>query len=419
MEIREGYKKTEIGLIPLEWECVKLDDIGESIIGLTYKPSDVKNNGKLVLRSCNVYESKLAFTNNVYVDIKVNEKLIVQENDILICVRNGSRNLIGKCAIIDKKTVGQTFGAFMSVFRSDYGRYLFNCFQSNIVKKQISDNMGATINQITNKNLNSFYVPLPKSDAEKQAIATTLSDINGLIISLTKLMDKKKNIKQGAMQELLTGEKRLDGFSADWTIENVGNLGKAYGGLTGKTKVNFGQGNSRYIPFMNVMSNPIIDLTFLEYVNIENGEFQHNVRYGDLFFNTSSETPEEVGMCSALIADIKNVYLNSFCFGFRLNNLKEINPLFLAYLFRSNIGRNLMFSLAQGATRYNLSKNNFYKLEIKIPEHKEQTAIATLLSDMCNEIDVLEKKLTKYKDIKQGMMQELLTGRIRLIEGVM
>ncbi len=134
-----------------------------------------------------------------------------------------------------------------------------------------------------------------------------------------------------------------------------------------------------------------------------------------MFFNGSSETPEEVGMCSVLMDDIPELYLNSFCFGFRLFNQEEINGLFLSYYFRSYQGRKLIFSLAQGATRYNLSKTNFLQLKLKLPEVDEQTAIANIIYDMDKEIAALEQKLLKYQMIKQGMMQSLLNGKIRLI----
>ena len=240
---------------------------------------------------------------------------------------------------------------------------------------------------------------------EQQAIAEALSDVDAVVSSLTKLINKKKNIKQGAMQELLTGKKRLEGFNGEWKIMHVSNIGKTYGGLAGKTKADFGHGNSKYIPFMNVMSNPVIDMGFLENVKIADGEFQNNVKMGDLFFNTSSETPEEVGMCSVLLEDVDNLYLNSFCFGFRVNDLSSFYPLYLSYFFRSDVGRKLMFSLAQGATRYNLSKNYFNKLRVALPGIEEQIAIANIISDMDAEIEALEQKLSKYKAIKQGMMQ--------------
>jgi type I restriction enzyme S subunit len=265
------------------------------------------------------------------------------------------------------------------------------------------------------KGLKEYNIPFPTDIKEQKAIATALSDMDDLILSLEKLISKKKMIKDGAMEELLTGEKRLVGFNDKWSEYIIDKIGKSYGGLTGKKKEHFSNGNAFYIPFMNVMSNPIIDVTYLESVAIKEGEIQNRVKKGDLLFNTSSETPEEVGMCSVLKRDLDNLYLNSFCFGFRLNNLREINPLFLSYLFRSKIGRTMMSSLAQGSTRYNLSKSNFNKLTIQLPKYNEQEAIADILSDMDNEIKKLEKKLDKYKNIKSGMMEELLTGKRRLV----
>jgi type I restriction enzyme S subunit len=134
-----------------------------------------------------------------------------------------------------------------------------------------------------------------------------------------------------------------------------------------------------------------------------------------LFFNGSSETPEEVGMCSVLLDDVSNLYLNSFCFGFRLFNQEEAQGLYLAYYFRSSYGRKKFYILAQGATRHNLSKSNFLKIEFKIPKIDEQRKITEIIRDMDIEICELEEMLEKQKMLKQGMMQVLLTGKIRLI----
>lgn len=211
------------------------------------------------------------------------------------------------------------------------------------------------------------------------------------------------------MQELLKPKE-------DWVVRTLGEIGKTFGGLSGKSKKDFQKGKYPYIPFMNIMTNPIIDKSYFDYVNLSKGESQNNCTKGDLFFNGSSETPEEVGLCSVLLVEIDNLYLNSFCFGFRLFNKSEISGLYLSYFFRSPIGRKHMSLLAQGATRYNLSKSNFLKLKIKIPSSKdEQTRIATILSDMDTEIQNLEKQLSKYKQVKQGLMQNLLTGKIRLV----
>jgi len=200
----------------------------------------------------------------------------------------------------------------------------------------------------------------------------------------------------------------------DWKVKKLEEVGETYGGLSGKKKSDFDGGKYPYIPFMNIMSNPVIDLQYFDYVNIRGNEKQNKAINGDLFFNGSSETPEEVGMCSVLQGDIPNLYLNSFCFGFRLNKDLKTDGLYLSYFFRSPMGRQSIFSLAQGATRYNLSKTNFMKLEIPYPDPVEQTAIATVLSDTDALIEQLEKLIAKRKAIKQGTMQQLLTGKKRL-----
>ena len=191
-----------------EWEEKKLGEIGECIIGLTYSPENVKEIGLLVLRSCNIQGNTLQYDDNVYVDIEVPEKLIVKENDILICVRNGSRDLIGKCALINGKAIGETFGAFMSVFRSPFNEFIFNIFQSSLIKKQIDEHLGATINQITNKSLNSFGIPFPKQE-EQLNIVKVLKDMDTEISALEQNLSKYKMLKQGMMQELLTGKIRI------------------------------------------------------------------------------------------------------------------------------------------------------------------------------------------------------------------
>lgn len=407
MEVRKGYKKTEVGVIPEDWDCIQLGNIGDCIIGLTYKPSDVKDYGRLVLRSSNINENRLVFTDNVYVDIPIKDDLVVQENDILICVRNGSRNLIGKCALIDKKSTGQTFGAFMSVFRSIYGRYLLNCFQSSIIKKQLNEIMGATINQITNKDLKSFYVPLPNNDEEQQAIAEALSDVDSLISSLTKLINKKKKIKQGVMQILLTGKKRLEGFSRDWEKNFLGEIADASsGGTPSRSNPNYYSGNIPWVTTSELNDKSIHDTN--EHITQE----AVNSSSAKIF----PEYTVLIAMYGATIGKLGILAIpastNQACCALICN--KEIlDYRFLFYKLLSM--REYIISLGCGAGQPNISQKIIKSLEISIPMLPEQTAIASILSDMDAEIEALEQKLNKYKAIKQGMMQELLTGKIRLI----
>ena len=196
-------------LTPKEsWEEKSLGEVGEGIIGLTYSPNDVRKNGTLVLRSSNVQKGQLVFIDNVFVEMDLPERVIVKENDILICVRNGSKRLIGKCTLIDKKTAGSAFGAFMSVYRSQYSKYVFYVFQSHYIQRQIDEVMGATINQITNKDLNSFVIPFPPAEEQKK-IVRTLSDLDIEIQHLIQKKAKYKLAKQGIIQQLLTGKIRL------------------------------------------------------------------------------------------------------------------------------------------------------------------------------------------------------------------
>jgi type I restriction enzyme S subunit len=191
------------------WMVKRLGEIGESLIGLTYTPGEVRSSGILVLRSSNVFEGTLRFEDNVYVERDIPDRIMVRPGDILVCVRNGSRELIGKCARIDDRAHGSTFGAFMAVFRSRFHEFVFHQFQSDVLKRQIREHLGATINQITNKSLNSFEVPLPPTEAEQAAIADVLDDMDAKIDALEGKLEKARQIKQGMMQELLTGRIRL------------------------------------------------------------------------------------------------------------------------------------------------------------------------------------------------------------------
>jgi type I restriction enzyme S subunit len=192
-----------------EWEVKSLGEIGESLIGLTYKPTDVRSDGMLVLRSSNIFEGALRFEDNVFVAMEVPEKILVRSDDILICVRNGSRDLIGKCAKIDERAQGMTFGAFMAVFRTRFHNFVYHQFQSHVIKRQIREHLGATINQITNKSLNSFQIPFPTDEDEQAAIAAVLTDMDAEIAALEAELDKTRQLMQGMMHNLLTGKIRL------------------------------------------------------------------------------------------------------------------------------------------------------------------------------------------------------------------
>ena len=240
--------------------------------------------------------------------------------------------------------------------------------------------------------------------------------MDGLLNALEALIAKKRAIKRAVMQQLLTGKTRLPGFSRAWEKAKMGRIGSIYGGLSGKSKVDFGSGNARYVTFLGVLENVILDAHHTERVHVGPGESQNNVMKGDLLFNASSETPSDLAIGAVMGEQLDNLYLNSFCFGFRVHDENKYVPLFLAYFFRGSVGRSIMNALAQGATRYNMSKSQFLALELSIPPCDEQHAIVSVLSDMDSEIVALEQRRDKTRAIKQGMMQQLLTGRVRLVK---
>jgi type I restriction enzyme S subunit len=219
--------------------------------------------------------------------------------------------------------------------------------------------------------------------------------------------------KKALMQQLLTGIKRLSGIEGEWSRKTLSSLGKTYAGLSGKTKADFGSGKP-FVPYKNVFANAELDMNELEYVSLSDGEKQNLVKSGDIIFTTSSETPEEVGMSSAVLTDIGQLYLNSFCFGFRIKKQNEFTPSFAKHLFRSAELRRAISSLAQGSTRYNLSKNEFLKINIHLPKRAEQEQIVEVL-DAVETVHAKEQmKLKKLKSEKSALMQQLLTGKRRV-----
>ena len=161
-----------------------------------------------------------------------------------------------------------------------------------------------------------------------------------------------------------------------------------------------------YIPYLNIFNNPLTDLNFLEKIEIDKN--QNYVKYGDIFFTTSSETPEEVGMSSIWLGNIDNLYLNSFCFGYRLNDVNSINPLYLGYMFRAKDFRENVELLAQGISRYNISKNKVLEIKIKYPKSAdEQNKIGHLFNSLDNLITLHQRKCEKLKNIKKSLLVKM------------
>ena len=272
---------------------------------------------------------------------------------------------------------------------------------------------GATRFILSKNRLCEATIPAPSCKEEQRQIAEYFGQLDSLIEATGKKITSLKQTKQACMQQMFPAEGettprvRFKGFEGVWQLRKIGELGTTYSGLSGKSKADFGLGSAQYITFLNVLTNAHIDTTIFESVNIKPGEKQNKVVKGDILFNTSSETPEEVGYCSVLMNDIDNLYLNSFCFGFR-PYAGTINPEFMVYLMRGQIGRSIMKILAQGATRYNLSKNRLCEVTIPIPANDdEQQQIAAFFSNMDKQIRIQEQRLEKLKRIKTACLENM------------
>lgn len=213
-------------------------------------------------------------------------------------------------------------------------------------------------------------------------------------------MSKKKKL----IPELRFPEFINDG---DWLEKRISDLGETISGLTGKSGEDFGTGKP-YITYKQVFDNSIIDFEKCGKVQVGKNENQNSLQKGDILFTTSSETPNEVGFASVLIDSPKEeTYLNSFCFALRPFNIEKTQSQFSRYLFHSPVYRKSVTAIAQGSTRYNLSKGAFLELQVPLPKPKEQQKIASCLASLDDLIESHNQKLDLLKDHKKGLMQNL------------
>jgi len=189
-----------------EWEETSLDKLGKLISGLTYRPEDVRGSGLLVLRSSNVQNGEISLEDCVYVDSVIKGANLSIPNDILICIRNGSKALIGKNALIPKGLPRCTHGAFMSVFRSAIPKFVYQLFQTDHFNQKVSNDLGATINSINGSNLLKYKFYIPTAEEEQQKIADCLSSLDDLITAQSQKLEALKAYKKGLMQQLFPAE---------------------------------------------------------------------------------------------------------------------------------------------------------------------------------------------------------------------
>ncbi|UKM65475.1 restriction endonuclease subunit S [Flavobacteriaceae bacterium GSB9] len=403
VEVKEGFKMTKIGFIPNDWEVFNLGDLGELLNGLTYSPKDINENGTLVLRSSNVQNRQLEFEDNVYVDVEEGKYNPVKENDILICVRNGSRSLIGKNALINKESEGYAFGAFMAVYRSPLNKFLFQLFDTDIYNREVHRNLGATINSINGKDFKRFLMPMPP-EKERAKIAFILSDWDEAIENTQTLVEKLELRKKGLMQQLLTGKTRLAGFTDKWRKVSIGEIATQF---TDKNKKDENievlsctkyDGLVRSLDYFgrkvfgdDLSKYKIVPRDYFAYAtnHIEEG----SIGYQDLM---------ERGLVSPMYTVFKTDNTINDSFMYRLLKTDR-----MIYNYQSNMSGSI-------ARRGGLRWNVFETIDVSIPPLQEQNAIAVFFDKIDEEIMQTENYLMQLQEQKKGLMQQLLTGQIRV-----
>lgn len=368
--------------------------------------------GAISLSPSNIKDGKVTYAPATYISWEKYEEspeIKLTDGDVVL-VKTGST--FGKTAYIDRLPWPTTLNPQIVVFKKlKIHAKLFAYFMaSKNIQEQISAVIvGGAIPTLSQEQVYAFDIVYPPDAKEQATIAEALSDIDSLISSLQQLIEKKKAMKQGAMQELLTGKKRLPGFSEEWSKQQLGDICNIVNGGTPSTSIaEFWNGKILWCTPTDITSCSTKYIYTTESKITESG------------LKASSATLLPKGallLCSrATIGEVR-IAGNAICTnqGFKSlvvhQNISNEWLYYMVHVLKSN-----MLEKAIGSTFLEISKKDLAELDIIVPEVTEQKAIAQVLSDMDSEIEQLEKKLAKYQQIKQGMMQELLTGRIRLVD---
>ena len=386
-EIPKGYKQTEVGVVPEDWGVKKLGDVLKVKHGKSQKEVEDKSGQYPILGTGGL----MSYTNHFLYD----------KPSVLI----GRKGTIDKPQFMNTPfwTVDTLF--YTEIYKDNFPKYLYYKF---LQIDWYSYNEASGVPSLNAKTIEKIELAFPPNIEEQAAIAEVLSDADALIESLEKLIAKKRNIKQGTMQELLTGKKRLPGFSGKWEVKRLGDVCELKNGYAFKSSTYNETGEYKIITIANVQDGYMDSTETNNIINLPLDIQEHQkLEIGDILISMTGNVGR---VC---FVDNKNSLLNQ-----RVGKLvaSKIDRMFFFYVCNSRLFINSMIVKAQGGAQGNIGKNDILEYEVEIPTQiEEQTAIAQILSDMDAEIEALEQKRDKYKAVKQGMMQELLTGKTRLI----
>jgi len=398
MEVKPGYKQTEVGVIPEDWNLLPLLNLTSNIgDGIHTTPVYSQNSDYYFINGNNLYNGKIVVTEETktvdYFEYKKHHKDL-DDKSILMSINGTIGNLglyAGESVILGKSA------AYVNVKDSISKLYIYHSIQTELVNRQFFDGLtGTTIKNLGLATIRNTLLPLPPTLAEQEAIAGALSDADALIESLEQLIAKKRLVKQGAMQELLTGKRRLPGFSGEWEEKRMGDIAQIIMGQSPSSIFYNNQGHG--LPLIQGNADICNRKTIRK---VYTTEITRRGLPGDIIMSVRAP----VGEISRTEFDV--------CLGRGVCAIRYDND----YLYHSLIAKEPTWGkLSKGSTFDSVNSIDVMDFRIEFPvDENEQTTIATILSDMDTEISALEGKLSKARQLKQGMMQELLTGRIRLV----
>lgn len=384
-----------------QWQQKRLGEAGSIISGLTYSPSDVCNTGTLVLRSSNVQNRRLTFEDNVYVNTDKGSFNPVKENDILICVRNGSRGLIGKNALVGKKYAGLAFGAFMAIFRSENNRFIFHILDTNKFKKEVHKNLGATINSINGSDLKKFKFSFPTTE-EQELIACSLSLVDTWLDNLISQKENLELYKKGIVQKIFSLEIRLkdkDGKDfPDWENKRLSSFLMERNETYPK--------NDKY-PLMAFVAYkgvaPKGDRYNREFlVNDSDNKKYKRTEYGDFIYSSNNLETGSIGTNRYGAATISPVYSI-----FKIKESCDYRFISSLLVRKSFINKILRYRQGVVYGQWRIHESDFLRIEEKIPCVKEQQKIAELMTSIDKIIELKQDQISEVENWKKGLLQQM------------
>ncbi len=405
--VRAGYKQTEVGVIPEDWGAVSIETltshVGDGLHGTPiYSPT-----GKyFFINGNNLTDGKLSVTSETKtVDYSefVKHRKPLSDRSVLMSI-NGT---IGNLGLFkDEPVVLGKSAAYLNVKPEVSKQFFYHSLQTQLVRRQFLDGLtGSTIGNLGLTAIRKTLIFLPSNRGEQRAIATALSDVDALLAKLDALIAKKRDLKVATMQQLLTGQTRLPGFSGEWEVKRLGDI---FIISAGKTKSDYVvAGGRHWVVDMGSVSTEG-KLIVSKATNFH-GDF---LRSGDLVM-----PKDDIGG-GGIIGRVGYVDADeTYVLGDHVYRLTAIrgNPLFFSYVINGHQTNTALRKKVIGSAQLGLGRKSVDDQEIPFPPMEEQIAIATVLSDMDAELTALEARRDKTRALKQGMMQELLTGRIRLL----